>query len=562
LPPITQDMRRTTLLLLSLIALVCVAAPATATAAAPPPDVEAPLFRAANLHSIPAGFTIDPAQAIAVAKTSPKMQAIHRAHHPLQFGVFVWIRNHYEIYFYFHGKQIADQLVGPTGRLGPTYTGPLMGGLYARGAYGETFDSPWLLGSFTAMFLLPLLLLRGRSWLDRLDLAVVLSFGISYALFDTAHLEFGVWMVYPPLLYLLVRMLIRGLRPRPAARRLGCRLPTLVLGIGLLALIVARIVITLQPPMVIDVGTASALGAFKILHGQSIYYTSIGHGDTYGPLAYLAYVPFEAIWSGSWRYLPAARAAAITFDLLTIGGLLALGMRLRCGSAGRRLGLLLAWLWAACPFSVLGMVKSTNDGLVALIVVLVMLALNSPVKRGVLVGIGAASKFFPAILLPLVAVGRGDADQQTVRKVLAAFAITVGASIALFLPSGGIQEMWDHTIGFQLRRSDIFSIWALHPTLAPIKLAVEAFVVILCVAVAFRPRGARTPAQVAALAAALTVAVQLPAVHWFYLYIVWFLPLVLIAVLTADVPEAGVAHDPPAVPALERDEPSADLAVA
>ncbi len=52
------------------------------------------------------------------------------------------------------------------------------------------------------------------------------------------------------------------------------------------------------------------------------------------------------------------------------------------------------------------MYKSTNDGLVALIVVLVMLALNSPIKRGLLVGIGAASKFFPAVLLPLVAVGR------------------------------------------------------------------------------------------------------------------------------------------------------------
>jgi len=127
--------------------------------------------------------------------------------------------------------------------------------------------------------------------------------------------------------------------------------------------------------------------------------------------------------------------------------------------------------------------------------------------------------------------------------------VAVGASIALFLPSGGLKEMWNHTIGFQLTRSDIFSIWALHPTLAPIKLAVEGFAVILAVAVAFRPRGARTPAQVAALAAAVTIAVQLPALHWFYLYIVWFLPLVLVAVLAADVrpaPEPLPATDAPA----------------
>jgi len=246
------------------------------------------------------------------------------------------------------------------------------------------------------------------------------------------------------------------------------------------------------------------------------------------------YVPFEWLWPGSWNYLPAARAATITFDLLTIGVLILLGTRLRAGRDGRRLGLLLAWLWAACPWSLLDIEKSTNDGLVALIVVLIMLSLSKPVRRGMLVGLGAAAKFFPASLLPLIAVGPGDADQQTVRKVLAGFVIAAGASVALFLPPGGLTEMWNHTIGFQLTRTDIFSIWALHPGLAPIKVAVEGFAVILAVLVAFRPRGVRTPARVAALGAAVTIAVQLPALHWFYLYIVWFLPLVLTAVLADD----------------------------
>jgi hypothetical protein len=193
--------------------------------------------------------------------------------------------------------------------------------------------------------------------------------------------------------------------------------------------------------------------------------------------------------------------------------------------------------------------------------VLVMLTLSGPIRRGVLVGLGAASKFFPAILLPLLAVGRGNADQHSVRKFLAGFVITVGASIAFFLPSGGLQEMWDHTIGFQLTRSDVFSIWALHPGLAPIKDAVEAFAVVLAVLVAFRPRGARTPAQVAALAAALIIAVQLPALHWFYLSIVWFLPLVLVAVLGVES-RTGVTGGPDADRAaeLEAGEPAGVLA--
>ena len=134
--------------------------------------------------------------------------------------------------------------------------------------------------------------------------------------------------------------------------------------------------------------------------------------------------------------------------------------------------------------------------------------------------------------------------------------ITVGATIAVFLPSGGLAEMWDHTLGFQLTRSDVFSIWALHPTLAPLKDAVEAFAVILAVVVAFRPRGRRTTAQVAALAAAVVIAVQLTAIHWFYLYIVWFLPLVLVAVL-GDVPErAEPDAAEPGAEHLESDERS------
>lgn len=536
-------MRRFILALLSLAILGCAVAP-TASAAAytgPPPDVAAPLFRMQNLEQVPPGFHISGAQAIAIAKTSPKVQAIHRADHPLRIVPVVWIRNHYEIEFFFHGKAIADQTVSPNGKLGPLFTGPLVGALYARGHYGLIFDSPWVLVPFTLMFLLPILLLRGRRWLDRIDLAAVLIFFVSYALFDAAHLEAGVWAFYPPLVYLLVRMLMRGARARPANGRLDCRLPTVVLVLGLVGLVAGRVFVTLQPAGVLDVATASALGAYKILHGQSIYYFSLGHGDTYGPLNYLAYVPFEAIWPGHWVYLPAARAAAITFDVLTIAGLILVGFRLRRGRDGWRLGLLLAWLWAACPFTVLGLVKSTNDGLVALIVVAIMLVLSSPIKRGVLVGIGAASKFFPAVMLPLIAVGHGDTDEQTIRKVLAGFIITVGATIAVFIPSGGLQEMWSHTIGFQLTRSDVFSIWALHPSLAPLKVAVEAFAVILAVVVAFRPRGRRTLSQVAALGAATIIAVQLPAVHWFYLYIVWFLPLVLIAVLGVEV---RVASEP------------------
>jgi len=522
-------MRRLLLVIVSLVVASCAIAPATASAAAgPPPDVAAPLFSVTNLNQVPPGFTISAKRAIAVAKTSPRMQAIHRAHHPLEIDPVLWVRSHYEIEFLYHGKTIADQTVTVNGKLGPLYTGPLIDTLYARGHYGDIFDSPWVLGFFTFMFLLPLALLRRRAWMDRVDLAMLLSFGVSYALFDTTHLELGVWLFYPCLLYLLVRMLMRGMRARRPIPPLDCRLPTAALVIGLGLLVAGRIFVNLHPIGVIDVATASVLGAYKILHGQSIYYFSFGHGDTYGPLNYLAYVPFEAIWPGNWFTLPAARAAAITFDLLTIAGLIWLGIRLRAGREGRRLGLLLV--------------------------------LSSPIKRGVLLGIGAAAKFFPAVLLPLVAVGYGDRDGKTIRKVLAGFVIVVGATIAVFMPAGGLQEMWDHTLGFQLTRSDVFSIWGLHPSLAPIKDAIEACTVILAVLVAFRPRGRRTPAQVAALGAAVVIATQLTAIHWFYLYIVWFLPLVLVGVLGDSSNHGELERSTIDTEPLEAGEPSPALA--
>ena len=65
---------------------------------------------------------------------------------------------------------------------------------------------------------------------------------------------------------------------------------------------------------------------------------------------------------------------------------------------------------------------------------------------------------------------------------------------------------------------------------APLHTAVKVAAVALAVLVAFVPRR-RGPLQVAALGAAVLVAVQLAATHWFYLYVVWFAPLALVALL-------------------------------
>ena len=38
-------------------------------------------------------------------------------------------------------------------------------------------------------------------------------------------------------------------------------------------------------------------------------------------------------------------------------------------------------------------------------------------------------------------------------------------SVGLYLPDGGLREFYDCTIGFQLGRESVFSLWGLHPSL-------------------------------------------------------------------------------------------------
>ena len=109
-------MRRLILGLLSVTFLACAVAPAAASAAvpAPPPDMRRRLFIDTHWDATPPGFTIDPTRAIAIAKTDPKIEAIHRAHHPLNINVYGGSDSHYEIYFFSHGKLVADQSSAPT----------------------------------------------------------------------------------------------------------------------------------------------------------------------------------------------------------------------------------------------------------------------------------------------------------------------------------------------------------------------------------------------------------------------------------------------------------------
>jgi hypothetical protein len=476
----------------------------------------------------PPGFRTSALQAMHAAEATPTMQALHRHQHPLTVVPLDFEGQHWMVDFYYQNHLVAEAEVTSGGRVSGVYTGPSAIAVYARGHFLPLFDSWWVVGIFSLLFLLPFLDLR-RLWrMAALDALAVLSFLVSYGLFNSVELEAGVWLAYPPLLYLAARMAWIGFgRARPRAAE-STRRPVLsnrLLAVGLLALIAGRLALSIASHTISDVGVSSFVGAHRIIDGLPLYYSGSGHADTYGPIAYLAYVPFAWLFSVEG----AAKGAAITFDLVTIAGLLALGVRLRPGGQGRRLGLLLGWAWAACPFTLLPLMMHTNDGLIAMLSVLALLVFASPAARGAMLGLAAAAKFSPAILLPLFA-GPRERGRRAILVCAGAFALVAVTAIALYLPSGGIREFYDHTVGYQLGRSDVFSPWALHPALKPIATAIEVAVLLLAAAVAFVPR-TRSLVQISALAAMLTIAVQLPAIHWFYYYIEWFVPFLLVALL-------------------------------
>jgi hypothetical protein len=364
-----------------------------------------------------------------------------------------------------------------------------------------------------------------------LDAMVILAFLVSYIVLSHGHMASAIWLIYPPLVYLLIRLLSLGFGRQKPAQRVAPLLTIRRLAIGLPVLLGARVALSLLAHEQSDIGYESVLGAFRLLHHLPIYYNDPNHGDTYGPITYLAYVPFDLLfpWKNILGHLEASDIAAVFFDLATVVGLVLLGRRLRSGADGTRLGLLLGWAWAACPWTIIVVLVHTNDALVAMLTVFALVVASSPVVSGALLGLATAAKFTPAGLLPLLAAPR----QRGVKRALVcvgAFIVIVATAIFSWLPPQGVHYFWQRTFGFQMTRPDSFSLWGLHPGLHLVQVAVEVLAVTLAGAVAFVPRE-RSLARVCALAGAVTIAVQLPAAHWYYYYIVWFLPFALVAIL-------------------------------
>ncbi len=472
--------------------------------------------------------------------------------------------------------QVAHVVVeDTTGRVSEAWTGPQVAWKMARGREGafggKTLLKPYVWLAFCAVFLLGLADLRRPLSVRNLDLLGLLAFSVSLAFFNRGEIFRSVPLVYPVLGYLLLRSLWVGLRGRATALRPVW--PTWAIAAAAVFLLGFRIGLNVETPRgVIDVGLAGVAGASRILDGEAPYghmpqrgelepcgpadtdgvirdriqtngrcESAIERGDTYGPVSYEAYVPATLVfgWSGKWDSLPAAHATSIAFDLVAVLALVLVGLRF----GGIRLASMLAFAWTAYPFTAYALNANTNDTIMPALLVLGFLFASSASGRGAAVALAGWAKFGALLVAPLWAA-YPSLDLRRVVRFAAAFAAASVAAFAVLLlePSlwGALRTFWDRTMGFQLGRDSPFSLWGWGqyraggiPDLGFVQPGVAAFAIALALVVAVLPRR-KGPIELAALTAAVLIAFQLALTHWFYLYLPWVLPFVVLWLLLPE----------------------------
>jgi hypothetical protein len=447
-------------------------------------------------------------------------------------------------YFDPEGDDVGQVVIDDAGHcVVEKWTGTQVDTKLARGYEGAVagkVNKWWIWLPLCVLFLVPFVDPRRPLRLIHLDLLALLGFSASLFFFNKAKIELSVALVYPVLAYVFIRMLVAGFRPTERRDKLLPFAPRGLLVAGIVALVAFHTTYMATEGKVIDVGLAGVIGADRLTHGEDVYGEGASsgtpvRGDVYGPANYLVYVPFELAfpWSGHWDDVPAARAAALGFELLTAFALFGLGRRLRSGPEGTTLGVALAYAWLAYPFTMYTLGSSFNDGLVALLVVCLLLVATSAPARGAVSALAGLTKFGPLILAPLFAAGHGDRRTRPLVLFALAFVVTAAVVTIPLLPDGGFRELYDRSLGYQASRGSPFSVWGQAPSLHALQTVAKVVAIALAAAFFFVPRQ-RSTVQLAALGAALLIAVQVTANHWFYPYAVWFAPLVLIAVFARE----------------------------
>jgi hypothetical protein len=549
----------------------------------------------------PAGHRLTAEQAERIARADPKVAKVRRETKGSYDSIFLKGQTRWQLSLYAPGKpltEIGQVLVDDrTGRVTESWDVPYVAWTMARGydgAFGRSITNPWLWALLLVLFLLPFVRLRPLRG-PPVPLLLLAGFTAPLAFFNNARLDWAVPLSFALLVGLFGWSTWRGLhRPRKPSTPVRMLLPTgglLLLGVSLLAF---RIVLNVTDGNVIDVGYASVVGASKIGAGETVYGvfpSDVGRGDTYGPLTYLAYVPFEQLfpWGGRWDDLPAAHAAAVGFDALAATLLFFVGRRQeRDGRDGTRRGILYAYLWLACPWTAYCLNSNANDALPAAALALLLLVGSRPFARGMAAGAAGAAKIAPFAVLPVLMTRRrvaptvavehgppafwpqrkdsGDLDGAAphggrpkdgpLRGILGAALVLLGALVVvavtalIALDGRSLSVLFDRTIGYQAGRPAPFMPWGFYDWLDWARDPVRYLAVLFALVVAVLPRR-HDLTGTAALVMAVILGLQLATEYWFYLYLTWLVPLVFVAAVgDRRLSWPGVAPTPAVMPRM------------
>jgi hypothetical protein len=478
------------------------------------------------------------------------------------------------------GEIAEGTVVDSSGAVTEAWTGPQVAWGMARGspgAFGGTaINNPWVWGAFCLVFLVGLGDWRRPFSLRNLDLLFLLSPTASLWYFNHGDVFTAVPLFYPLLFWVVFRGIWIAARNRgtPGAPRW----PVWVLLGATIFLAGFRVGLNVERSNVIDVGYSGVIGAERIVKGQAPWgnfpvektapdgkklracgpadasgeirnwiqtngrcESANPEGDTYGPVAYESYIPGYAIlgWSGKWDDLPAAHFTAIAFDLLTLLGLFLVGVRF----GGQRLGAVLAFAWAAYPFTQYVSNSNTNDALMPCFLVWGFWLVSRPAARGVFAALSGWTKFASLLVVPLWLTYPGR--RPSWRFALGFAAATLAAfSILLFAadPFHEAHVFWSRTVGFQIGRAAPWSLWDWRqyharglPDLHIVQRVLQALLLAGAVVVAFFPRR-KSPLQLAALTAVLLAGFELIVTYWLYTYIPWFYPFAALTLLAPALP--------------------------
>jgi hypothetical protein len=379
---------------------------------------------------------------------------------------------------------------------------------------------------------------------------------------------------------LLIRALIRGLTSDKLLWKPNVS-SSVMAGLLLLLLVCNTFLALSRYPD--DCGKFTNVGTARLIQTGNFPYGDPklrgGAAATYGPVLYVAHIPFQLIISATeslaapnsaappyYTFEPdhpqyvrppilATKLTLLLFHFIGIAGLIMIGRQL----AGLSFGLSLACLYAGSSYlQGIGGEKVFITGMTfishiapAALTILAFAALNRPFWAGSLLALSAGALFYPVFFFPLW-LGYFFWQRMNWRKFALAFLIgcLLIFSIVLLMThhsesQSALRSIYESTVGHQEAKNaygaSTFSFWGTHPKLAAVwqKSLIQGWYLLkpsflifaIFLGFTFFVARGRSVTQLASLTAAVAIAIQLWKSHAGGTYVEWYYAFFLIGLL-------------------------------